>query len=158
MLFESHLHQFLIPLLLVVTANTAAWAAARVFGTHWTAPLDFGRRLRDGTRLLDSHKTWRGLIAAAVVCGVAAQILQLGFALGAAFGTLAMLGDATSSFIKRRLRLPPGTEVPGLDQVPEAILPLLVLARPLGLGLLGSLIVAAIFALLDMAVAKVRHI
>ena len=158
MLDESYLRQLLIPLLLVVIANTAAWAVARVFGTHWTAPLDFGRTLRDGTRLLGSHKTWRGLIAAAVACGVAAQFLQLGFVLGAAFGTLAMLGDATSSFIKRRLQLPPGAEVPGLDQVPEAILPLLALSRPLGLGLVESLLVAAIFAVLDIAVTKVRHV
>lgn len=155
--FESYLHRFLIPLLLVVTANSAAWAAARIFG-HWAAPLDFGRTLRDGTRLLGTHKTWRGLIAAAVACGVAAHFLRLGFVLGAAFGTLALLGDAASSFIKRRLRLPPGAEVPGLDQLPEAILPLLALSRPLGLGLVECLIVAAIFAALDIAATKVRHI
>jgi CDP-2,3-bis-(O-geranylgeranyl)-sn-glycerol synthase len=107
---------------------------------------------------LGSHKTWRGLIAASFACGVAAQFLRLGFALGVAFGTLALLGDATSSFFKRRLQLPPGAEVPGLDHVPEAILPLLVLSRPLGLRLVDTLIVATIFAVLDIAVTKVRHI
>ena len=157
MSFESYLHPFLIPLLLVVTANTAAWAAARILG-HWATPLDFGRTLRDGTRLLGTHKTWRGLIAAAVACGVAAHFLRLGFALGVAFGTLALLGDAASSFIKRRLRLHSGAEVPGLDQLPEAILPLLALSRPLGLGLVDCLIVAATFTVLDIAVTKIRHL
>jgi len=107
---------------------------------------------------LGGHKTWRGLVAAAVASGVAAQILGLGFALGAAFGTLALLGDAASSFVKRRMRLAPGAEVPGLDQVPEAMLPLLALQRPLGLGLVGSLVVGATFAVLDIAVARIRHL
>jgi CDP-2,3-bis-(O-geranylgeranyl)-sn-glycerol synthase len=140
-----------------VTANTAAWAAARVFGTRWTAPLDGGKTLRDGTRVLGSHKTWRGLIAGAVACGVAAQLFRLGFALGAAFGTLALLGDAASSFVKRRMRLPPGAEVPGLDEVAEAILPLIALQRPLGLGVVEILIVTAVFAVLDIAATRLRR-
>ncbi len=126
-------------------------------GTRWAAPLDFGTTLRDGTKLLGSHKTWRGLIAAMIACGAVAQLLGCGFALGMGFGTLAMLGDATSSFIKRRLRLPSGAEVPGLDQVPEAMLPLLVLARPLGLRFVDILLVTAIFVLLDIAATRLRH-
>jgi hypothetical protein len=158
MVLESHLRTLLIPLVLVVTANTAAWAAARAFGTHWAAPLDFGTTLRDGTKSLGSHKTWRGLIAAAVACGAAAQLFGFGFVLGMGFGTLAMLGDATSSFIKRRLRLPSGAEVPGLDQVPEAMLPLLALSRPLGLRFVDILVVTVIFALLDIAATRLRHL
>ena len=150
--------RILISLLLVVAANTAAWAAARAFRTRWDAPLDGGKAWRDGTRLLGAHKTWRGLVAAVVACGVAAQLLRLGFGLGAAFGALALLGDAASSFVKRRLRLPPGTEVLGLDQLVEALLPLIVLQRPLGLGLVDILIVAAAFALLDVAATKLRHL
>ena len=96
-----------------------ALAAARIFHRHWTAPLDLGKTMQDGTRLLGSHKTWRGLIAAVVACALAAQLFGLGFALGAAFGGLAILGDASSSFLKRRLRRPPGAELPGIDQIPE---------------------------------------
>jgi CDP-2,3-bis-(O-geranylgeranyl)-sn-glycerol synthase len=141
-----------------VTANTAAWAAARVFQSRWDAPVDGGRTLRDGTRVLGDHKTWRGLIAAVVACGVAAQLLGPGFGLGAAFGALALLGDAASSFVKRRMRRRPGTEVIGLDQLAEAILPLLVMQRPLGLGPADILIVAAAFVLLDVAATKLRHL
>ena len=149
--------QILISLLLVMTANSAAWAAARVFRNRWDAPLDGGRTLHDGTRLLGAHKTWRGLIASIAACGVVAQLLGLGFGLGAAFGALALLGDAASSFVKRRLRMRPGAEVIGLDQLAEAILPLIVLQRPLGLSLVDILIVAAAFVLLDVAVTKLRH-
>lgn len=69
-----------------------------------------------------------------------------------------MLGDATSSFIKRRLRVPSGAEVPGLDQVPEAMLPLLALSRPLGLRFVDILVVTVIFALLDIAATRFRHL
>jgi CDP-diglyceride synthetase len=154
---HSAIRQVLMPLLLVGTANTAAWAAARVLGTRWAVPLDFGTTLQDGTRWLGSHKTWRGLMAAVMATGVVAALLGYGFALGAAVGSLALLGDASSSFVKRRLRMAPGAEVPGLDQLPEVLLPLLVLQRPLGLGIVDLLIVAATFTLLDIMASRLRR-
>lgn len=157
-LLHSAISQYLFPLLLLVIANTSAWLAARVFGAEFAAPLDFGMTLRDGTRLLGGHKTWRGLIIAALACGMVTQSLQLGLLRGAVFGTLALLGDAASSFVKRRLRLPPGIEVLGLDQLPEALLPLLILQRPLDLGFIECLIIAATFTLLDIAAEKLCHL
>jgi len=157
-LLHSAVSRYLLLLLLLMIANTAAWLSALVFGSQFAAPLDFGITLRDGTRLLGSHKTWRGLICAAIACGMVTENLQLGLLRGAVFGTLTLLGDAASSFVKRRLRMAPGTEVLGLDQLPEALLPLLVLQRPLDLGLIECLIIAATFALLDIAVTKIRHL
>ena len=40
-------------------------------------------------------------------------------------GSAAMTGDLFSSFVKRRLRLHPSSRATGLDQVPEALFPLL---------------------------------
>jgi len=157
LLLDSAAGRYLCPLLLIVIANAAAWATARVLGDEWAAPLDFGITLRDGTRLLGDHKTWRGLVGGAIACGFVTENLQLGLLRGVVFGTLAMLGDAASSFVKRRLRLGPGAEVPGLDQLPEALLPLLVLQRPLGLGLMECLAIAVAFALLDLAAVKLRR-
>lgn len=157
-LLHSALSPYLFPLLLLVIANTVAWLAALILGTEFSAPLDFGMTLRDGSRLLGDHKTWRGLVSAAVACGAVTQSFHLGLLPGTAFGTLAMLGDAAASFVKRRLHLAPGTEVLGLDQLPEALVPLLILQRPLGLGLGQCLVIAAIFAVLDVAVTKLRHL
>jgi len=158
LLLDSEPGRYLLPLLLLVIANTAAWAAARIFGTDLAAPLDFGITLRDGTRLLGGHKTWRGLISAAIACAVVTQTLHLGLLGGALFGTLALTGDAASSFVKRRLRIEPGAEILGLDQLPEALFPLLILQRPLGLGLIECLIIAASFALLDIAATTIRRL
>ncbi len=107
--------------------------------------------------LLGEHKTWRGLAVGALACGVVARVLQHPLALGIAFGLLALAADAAASFVKRRLRLQPGTEIPSLDQLPEALVPLLVLSRPLGLGLIASLAIAFVFLLLDVAVTQLRH-
>ena len=158
LLLDSAVGRYLFPLLLLVIANTAAWATGHVFGRDSTAPLDFGITLRDGTRLLGSHKTWRGLIGAAVACAIVTEHFQLGPLRGAAFGALSLLGDAGSSFVKRRLQLSAGAEVPGLDQLPEALMPLLILQRPLGLGLIECLVIAVAFTVLDIAATRIRHL
>lgn len=143
-------------LLLVCVASSAAWAASRALGTHLAAPLDFGFTLPDGNPLLGSHKTWRGVVAAVLACALGARLLGLPAAMGAGFGAAALLGDALSSALKRRLALRPGADVPGLDQIPEAVLPLILFAGPLGIGAVEIAAAAAVFTLLDLAVTPLR--
>jgi CDP-2,3-bis-(O-geranylgeranyl)-sn-glycerol synthase len=147
----------LVALLLVIVANVAPWAAGRLFGARGAAPLDFGMQLRDGTRALGAHKTWRGLISGALGCGLASLLCSYSFLLGAVFGALSLLADAASSFVKRRLGTVPGTELPLLDQLPEALLPLLILSGYLKIGLIDCLGIAAVFLLLDLAATRLRH-
>jgi CDP-2,3-bis-(O-geranylgeranyl)-sn-glycerol synthase len=144
-------------LLLVIVANVAPWATARILSGYWRAPLDSGATFTDGTRILGDHKTWRGLIVGTFTCGVVARLLQLPLLLGIAFGLLSLAADTASSFVKRRLRLLPGTEIPGLDQLPEALVPLVVLSHPLGLHLTDSIVIALVFLLLDLGVMRLRH-
>jgi CDP-2,3-bis-(O-geranylgeranyl)-sn-glycerol synthase len=144
-------------LLLLIVANATPVVAAMLLRDRLAAPLDFGVTLRDGTRVLGDHKTWRGLTAGVMACAIAAHLLGLTFAVGFAFGTLSLLADTAASFVKRRLRLAAGTEIPGLDQIPEALLPLWVLSAPLGIGLPGGLLVTAVFLVLDIAFVRFRH-
>lgn len=146
-----------VALVLVIVTNTAAWAAGRLIPTPWRMPIDGGAVLADHERVLGEHKTWGGLIVGAVACGAAALLLQRTFLLGVAFGTLSLAGDCGSSFIKRRLRLRPGADVPLLDQLPEALVPLALLARPLGLYPVQCVIVALAFSLLDFAATRLWH-
>jgi hypothetical protein len=113
--------------------------------------------LKDGQRLFGSHKTWRGLLAGGATSGIVAAILGPGFLLGAAFGATTLAGDALSSMIKRRLGREPGAEIPLLDQVPEAMLPLAVFGPTLGLGFLAMVGVTLAFTLLDIAATGFRH-
>lgn len=144
-------------LFLVAVASSVPWALGRACGGSCAWPLDFGYTLPDGQRLFGAHKTWRGLIAGICACSIAGSLVGTGFLPGAAVGSLALAGDALSSAVKRRLRRPPGAEVPGLDQLPEVLLPLLVLQRPLGISMAAVIGVTLVFTVLDVALTPLRH-
>jgi len=144
-------------LLLLIMSNFVPWALGRICGNRWSAPLDCGVRLRDGRRLLGSHKTWRGLVAAVVVCAITAELLGIPGWLGMEFAALSMLGDSISSAWKRRRGREPGADDPGLDQLPEALLPLLALRDPLNLGWKEVALVTTVFAVLNLVSLRVRH-
>jgi CDP-2,3-bis-(O-geranylgeranyl)-sn-glycerol synthase len=144
-------------LLLLMVSHVTPWAVARVAGDRLAAPLDLGRRAPDGERLFGDHKTWRGLLSGSLACAVVAQVTGFGALRGCGFGALALAGDALSSLLKRRLHRPPGAEVPGLDQLPEALLPLVAYRSALGLSVPQVVAVALGFLLLDIAVTRIRH-
>ena len=64
------------------------------------------------------------------------------------------LGDLLSSFIKRRLKLRPSSMALGLDQVPESLLPLLLLKEPLGLTWPGILRTVVLFFVLELVLSR----
>jgi hypothetical protein len=150
------LRAFLCALALLVAANSAAWLAGRVLGTHLAAPLDGGLKLRDGSRLFGSHKTWRGLVAGALASALIAPLCGHSTALGLAFGALSLTGDAASSALKRRIHLAPGAPSPVLDQALEALLPLMALRLPLGLTWMEVALVAGAFTVLDVVATAIR--
>ena len=75
----------------------------------------------------------------------AAAVLGLSWATGLLFGVMAMAGDLASSFLKRRMGLGSGDMAPGVDQVPEALFPLLACHGALALGATGILLTIALF-------------
>jgi CDP-2,3-bis-(O-geranylgeranyl)-sn-glycerol synthase len=111
-------------------------STAAVFGGG--RPLDGGKTLKDGRRILGDGKTFRGLIAG-TVCGMLLGLLQMYYmsrqttifgmelpSFGAMPGALlvifalafgALLGDLSMSFFKRRLGLKRGAPLPGVDQL-----------------------------------------
>lgn len=115
-------------LLLIMMANGAPVIAAAICGAWCAWPLDRGWMLADGDRLLGDSKTWRGALAALLASGIGAMLLGLPLWVGAVIGLAAMIGDVLSSFVKRRLGVSASGMVFGLDQIPEALLPLLAVA------------------------------
>ncbi|QKO22005.1 CDP-archaeol synthase [Rhodoferax sp. BAB1] len=144
-------------LLLLAVANTAPLVAKRLFGARWSTPLDGGLGFLDGRPLLGASKTVRGLVAATLASALAAPLLGLPAAIGAVLGVGAMLGDALASFTKRRLGTPPSGRATGLDQIPEALLPLLLLQATLDLGLLQIAAVTLTFFVLEIPLAWLAH-
>jgi CDP-2,3-bis-(O-geranylgeranyl)-sn-glycerol synthase len=99
-------------------------------------PLDLGKTLRDGGRVLGPGKTIEGFLAGCFFGALIAFVEQLAFphlpwslsevpltiiamspALGLLLGFGAMTGDSVGSFIKRRLGLKRGRPAPLLDQL-----------------------------------------
>jgi CDP-2,3-bis-(O-geranylgeranyl)-sn-glycerol synthase len=142
-------------LLLILIANGVPLVAALVCGDWGARPLDGGRTLADGHRLLGNSKTWRGAVLAPLVTGVAALPLLLPMGIGVLVGIGAMLGDLLTSFVKRRLGMASSSRALGLDQIPEALLPSLLVAASLELSWAAIGLTVAGFALVVLTLSPV---
>jgi len=118
------LHLIILGIWLMLPAYVPNPAAA-LFGGG--APIDLGKKLKDGYRIFGDGKTFRGLIAG-TLCGIVIGLIQnilspmMGlpsFVLPAlvclSFG--ALLGDLCKSFFKRRFGLRRGASLPVVDQL-----------------------------------------
>jgi CDP-2,3-bis-(O-geranylgeranyl)-sn-glycerol synthase len=118
------------------------------------APLDMGRSLKDGRRMLGDGVTWRGTFIGTLI-GMVIGLLQgiitgnvlQGAILGLALGGGAMVGDACGSFIKRRLKIERGRPAPIMDQL-DFVIGALVFASlvvPIPFDLIIFIIIISIF-------------
>lgn len=144
-------------LLLLGIANFAPILATRLLGARFATPLDRGHLLPDGQPVFGTGKTLRGIVVSILCTTVIASFLAMDAVLGAALAAGAMAGDLLASFCKRRLRLPAHARAFGLDQIPEVLLPLLLLHPWLGLGWREVAIVVLLFVLLDIVVSRVLY-
>jgi CDP-diglyceride synthetase len=142
-------------LVLLTAANGAPVLMTWWLGDRWAWPLDGGFVLADGRRALGRSKTLRGFVAALLATGFAAWLMDMPWSLGVAFATAAMVGDLTSSFIKRRLGIESSGRAMGLDQIPEALLPLLVCYRALGLDPLTVAVTVVLFSVGSLLISPV---
>lgn len=102
------------------------------------APIDFGKKWKDGKPILGPGKTWRGLLLAPLLAAVLAGGLRWlvtdtgwgdladwstwgpafwWFVLAYSLGLGALVGDAVKSFFKRRTGRERGAKWPGFDQL-----------------------------------------
>lgn len=130
---------------LIVVANAAPILATYALQDRLDYPFDAGFRLLDGQRIFGASKTIRGIVAAVGLTTIMALIIGHPSICGVFIGVYAMLGDLISSFIKRRMRLRSSSRAPVLDQLPEALLPTLVLAPNFGLATWGVATVVLAF-------------
>jgi hypothetical protein len=144
-------------MVLLALANGTPVVAKKVLGRHLSQPLDGGLLFRDGRPLLGASKTLRGVLLAVLVTTAAAPLVGLEMAIGASIGAAAMACDLCSSFIKRRLALPPSSQAIGLDQVPESLFPLLACYSLLSLSAADIAIGAAVFLVGELVVSRLLY-
>lgn len=142
-------------LLLIIIANGAPVILRAVMHTRLGWPIDFGCRLPDGRPLFGSSKTWRGLVASVLATAPAAVILGYVPETGVLVAVYAMAGDVFSSFIKRRLDMAPHSMAPLLDQVPESLLPALMLRHTFGMDAVSIIILVAAFVVAELLLSLV---
>jgi CDP-2,3-bis-(O-geranylgeranyl)-sn-glycerol synthase len=147
----------LVLLLLLLIANGSPILARHVFRHRLAAPVDCGYALADGRRLFGPAKTWRGMVAAVLTTSVAAALLGPSWSIGALIGLFAMLGDLLSSFVKRRSGIAAGGMAPGLDHLPESLLPLLVCRPLLGLSWLEVLLLSLAFMAANLVLSRLFY-
>lgn len=119
---------YLDALFLILVANGAPVVLARLLGDRFAFPLDAYRCLDDGFRILGNSKTLRGLVVSVATTSLAAVLIGHSAVSGLLVGTFAMLGDLSTSFAKRRLRLAESSRAFALDTLPEAMFPTVALA------------------------------
>jgi hypothetical protein len=122
-------------LFLLMLANGTPVIAKKLLGERWAWPLDGGWHFIDGRPLFGPSKTVRGVVLAELVTIAGTPCIGLDWRVGAVVGGAAMAGDLFSSFAKRRLGIETSGMAPGLDQVPEALFPLLACAGSMPLGM-----------------------
>lgn len=141
-------------LLVIIAANGAPIVARRIFGASMTQALDGGWRFVDGRPLFGASKTWLGIVSMLLAGMTVALLLGLETQSGLLIVAGVVGGDLFSSFIKRRLGMAVSAMAVLLDQVPESLLPYLLVRESLQLPWLeiGAAIVS--FTVFELLVSR----
>jgi len=131
--------------------------ARKILRERFSYPLDGGVEFLDGRPLFGRSKTIRGVVLAVLVTAAGASLIGLEWEIGVLVGSLAMAGDLVSSFLKRRLDLPPSSRARGLDQVPEALFPLLACRNLLSLTMADIGTGVALFFIGDVVLSRILY-
>lgn len=137
-------------LLLILVANGAPVLISYLFSHRVSLPIDFGLQLKDQQPLFGTTKTWRGIIASITATVAVAYLLYHEFAIGLSIALLAMCGDLFSSFIKRRLKKPPGSKMLLLDQLPESLFPTLLMLYLNHIDLIQVIVIVVGFIIIEL--------
>jgi CDP-diglyceride synthetase len=142
-------------LILLAVANGTAVVAKKVLGDAFARPLDGGAVFVDGRPLFGPTKTIRGIVLSLLATPLSASLMGLEWKVGALVAIGAMAGDLFSSFVKRRLGLPPSSMAIGLDQIPESLLPLIAAGMLLPVTLLDIVAVVTIFFVGELMLSRI---
>ena len=152
-----HILAILQSMILLTLANGAPVVAKKILGSRFGFPLDGGVAFFDGRPLFGPSKTLRGIVVAVLATTACAPLMGLEPATGAIVAGAAMAGDLFSSFVKRRLNLPPSSQALGLDQIPESLLPMLACRDALALTAADIALAVAIFFAGELVLSRLLY-
>jgi CDP-2,3-bis-(O-geranylgeranyl)-sn-glycerol synthase len=146
-----HILQILV---LLTFANGTPIVAKKIFGSRFALPLDAGIIFFDGRPVFGASKTMRGIVVSILITSAIAPFIGLDLTIGAIVASSAMAGDLFSSFVKRRLNLPPSSQALGLDQVPESLFPMLACRDALSLTIADIALGVGIFFIGELILSR----
>ena len=133
--------------LYIILPTYCANGAPVIFGGG--RPIDLGKTLPDGQRILGDNKTIRGFVGGIIVgtlvglvCSYIFAINLMPIALPASLG--ALLGDMVGAFLKRRLHIKPGGALPGVDQLDFVVGSMLLVSLFFPISLVVALILLVV--------------
>jgi hypothetical protein len=141
-------------LVLLGVANGVPLLVNKVLKDWLSAPVDGGLQFFDGRRLLGRSKTIRGIVVSMAATSLIGLLLGFELWLGALLAGLSLLGDLASSFLKRRFGYDVHAQALGLDQVPEALIPLVVLKSSLALDWTDIGLVVLAFVVIELFLSR----
>jgi len=144
-------------LILLMLANGTPVIAKIILRNRFAYPVDGGAKFVDGYPLLGTSKTIRGILLSVLVTSVCGPLVGLDLKTGFLVASGAMAGDLLSSFVKRRLNLPPSSRATGLDQIPESLIPLLACRSSLSLSGLDIAATVAIFFVGEVLLSRLLY-
>lgn len=143
--------------LLIIIANGAPVMARNVMGDKWNLPVDGGLVFIDNRRLFGDSKTWRGILSALLITGIASGLLGYEIKTGLLIAAAAMSGDLLTSFAKRRMNLPASSMAPLFDQLLESLLPALLVMQMFELNYLSVLLLVIGFIAFDLIFSRLLY-
>lgn len=144
-------------LLLILVANGAPVLGHALCRDRLGWPLDLGVRFWDGYPLLGPGKTVRGLVLSLGATTGCAWLIGLPVLTGVLLSGAAMLGDCLSSFLKRRLGKASGSQMLGVDQIPESLLPLLSVRNQMALGITEIVATVIAFLVVELLLSRLVY-
>jgi CDP-2,3-bis-(O-geranylgeranyl)-sn-glycerol synthase len=144
-------------LVLMTLANGTPIVAKKIFGLRFARPLDTGILFFDGRPLFGPSKTIRGIVASILITTASAPLIGLDLTIGAIVAGATIAGDLFSSFVKRRLNLPPSSQALGLDQVPESLFPMLACRDALSLTIVDIALGVGIFFTGELILSRLLY-
>lgn len=147
--------ELLMLLLLIIIANGAPILIQVLLKDFFNTAVDFGVTLPDSQPIFGPSKTWRGVLAAIATTPVVAWLLGYSPETGLLVALYAILGDLSSSFIKRRLGMAPSSMALLLDQIPECLFPALMVMETFHLDIPSVMLLTLIFVITELALSHV---
>ena len=144
-------------LVLIIIANGAPILIRVLFNDVFNTAVDFGYKLPDQQAIFGDSKTWRGIFAAFIATPIATWLLGYSLLTGLLIAVYAILGDLTSSFIKRRLGKQTSSMAPLLDQIPESLFPALMMMQTFKLDFALVMLLVIIFIIIELLLSHVLY-